>query len=365
MIRQLTLLSLIVFLTSCSWLRGLDATSDKVDYRKSTTAPPLEVPPDLTYTTDEQLQIPQKDGIATYSEFKQPESQIVITGQPDVLPQTNKIELMRNADKRWLVIKDEIGSVWKKVQHFWETNGLELERIEPQIGVMETVWLENRADIPHDGLRRLLGLLGDLIYSAPTRDKFRTRLERGIQAGTTEVYLTHTGVEEVEFSEDQFEWRSRPPEPELEAEMLNRLMVFLGVDKSQADAMIAEKINEPKPKRANLTISDLNSTLTIHENYEQAWRLVGLALDKIGFTVEDRNHERGLYYVKYRDPETLHKKRGFFSKLFGKKELEEDYIVQLKTENNETDVTVLDKDEELNNSKTAQRILTLLHEELI
>lgn len=369
MIRQLTLLGcLFILLTSsgCSWLRSLDSTGGNADYRKSTTSPPLEVPPDLTYTTDEQLQIPQKGEAATYSEFGKTEQQTVATGQPNaILPQTNKVELMRDGDKRWLVVDGTIENVWKKVQNFWENNGLELERIEPQIGIMETAWLENRADIPNDALRSLLGRLGDFIYSAPTRDKFRTRLERGLQAGTTEVYLTHTGVEEIEYSEDQFEWRSRPSEPELEAEMLNRLMVFLGVEQSQADTLIAEKDDEPKSQRTTLSISDTLSALTVHEDYEQAWRLTGLALDKIGFTVEDRNRERGLYYVKYRDPESRGKKTGFFSRLFGKKEQEEDYIVQLKPKDAEARLIILDKDEEPNNSKTAQRILTLLHEELI
>ncbi|MCV6636350.1 outer membrane protein assembly factor BamC [Candidatus Albibeggiatoa sp. nov. NOAA] len=368
MIRQLTLLSCIFILlatSGCSWLRGLDSTGGDADYRRSTTLPPLEVPPDLTYTTDEQLQIPQKGEAATYSEFGKTEQQTVITGQPNVvLPESNKVELMRDGDKRWLVVDGNIEAVWKKVQSFWETSGLELSRIEPQIGIMETAWLENRADIPNDSLRSLLGKIGDFIYSAPTRDKFRTRLERGAQDGSTEVYLTHTGVEEIQLNEDQFEWRSRPSNPELEAEMLNRLLVFLGVDKAKADTMTAEKTLEPKPERATLSLSDSSAALTVHEDYEQAWRLTGLALDKIGFTVEDRNRERGLYYVKYRDPESRGEKRGFFSRIFGKKEVEEDYIVQLKPVDGETRLTILDKYEEPESSKTAQRILTLLHEEL-
>ncbi|WP_353571807.1 outer membrane protein assembly factor BamC [Candidatus Albibeggiatoa sp. nov. BB20] len=368
MIRQLTLLSclFLLFATSgCSLIRSLDATGGDADYRKSTTLPSLEVPPDLTYTTDEQLQIPKKGEAATYSEFGQKQPEAIITGQPnEILPQTNKVELVRDGDKRWLVVDGNIEPVWKKVQDFWETSGLELERIEPKIGIMETAWLENRADIPNDALRSLLGRISNFVYSSPTRDKFRTRLERGVQAGTTEVYLTHTGVEEIEFSENQFEWRSRPSNPELEAEMLNRLLVFLGVDKSKAETLIAEETTTPKPERATLSISDSAAALIVHEEYEQAWRLTGLALDKIGFTVEDRNRERGLYFVKYRDPESRGKKRGFFSRVFGKKEVDEDYIVQLKSVDGEARLTVLDKYEETETSKTAQRILTLLYEEL-
>ena len=48
------------------------------------------------------------------------------------------------------------------------------------------------------------------------------------------------------------------------------------------------------------------------------WRRVGLALDRGGFTVEDRDRAAGLYYVRYIDPKNAGKDEpSWWSKLFG------------------------------------------------
>ena len=105
--------------------------------------------------------------------------------------------------------------------------GFLLKREDPQTGIMETDWAENRADIPKGVIRDMIGKVFDQLYSAATRDKFRVRLERGQQPGTTEVYVTHFGAEEVEAggsnpaSQIGTVWQPRPREPELEAERNN------------------------------------------------------------------------------------------------------------------------------------------------
>ena len=111
---------------------------------------------------------------------------------------------------------------------------------------METDWVENRADIPQDGVRAILKKYLDMLYSAPTRDRFRTRLERSADGKNTEVYLTHSGVEEVAVggasasSTNTYIWQRRPPDPELEAEMLNRLTVYLGASEKRAEVQQAK-----------------------------------------------------------------------------------------------------------------------------
>ena len=49
---------------------------------------------------------------------------------------------------------------------------------QPNLGIMETDWAENRAKIPQDFIRNTLGKLLDSVYSTGERDRFRTRLER-------------------------------------------------------------------------------------------------------------------------------------------------------------------------------------------
>jgi outer membrane protein assembly factor BamC len=240
----------------------------------------------------------------------------------------------------------------------------------PEAGVMETDWAENRARIPDGIIRNTLGRLLDSVYSTSERDKFRTRLERGGQPGTTEIYISHRGMEEVYTSvaQEQTKWQPRPASPELEAEMLRRMMVRLGVQEERAKAQVAQP---RETSRAQLSKSVEGGTLALNEQFDRAWRRVGLALDRIGFTVEDRDRSKGIYFVRYIDPNIDNRSaenKGFFSrfKFWGgdDKQKSEQYRVVVKDLGERAEVNVLNKDGAREQSATANRILTLLHEQL-
>ena len=230
---------------------------------------------------------------------------------------------------------------------------------------METDWAENRAKLPDGFIRNTLGKLLDAVYSTSERDKFRTRMERGGEPGTTEIYVSHRGMEEVYTSvtQDQTKWQPRPADPELEAEMLRRMMVRFGVQEDRAKAQIAAAAAAPRA-----TLSRGSGTLAINEQFDRAWRRVGLALDRVGFTVEDRDRQKGLYFVRYADPESAKDERGVFARIFSfgsdAKLKAEQYRVQVTQAGTESQVNVLNKDGAADASKTASRILSLLHEQL-
>jgi len=343
-----------------------------VDYKTSKTLPALEVPPDLTSSTiDESMAVPDAApaaGSATYSAYASERATQPASGASGVLPTPQGIRVQRDGDQRWLVMQGAPDDYWDRVRQFWLENGMLLTVDNPQIGIMETDWAENRANLPNIGVIR--GFLQKLSpYSTAERDKFRTRLERGIQPGTTELYLTHRGMEEVAKTnnpdqDDSTIWKPRPSDPELEAEMLYRLMVYLGVEQEQADKMLSAAPQQEERARL-VRASDGQVSLTVEEDFAQAWRRTGLALDRVGFTVEDRDRGRGIYIVRYVDPEAAEKK-GFFSKLFSgdKKDRNVEYQVKLAQEAQTTEVVVLDKDGQRDNGETAGRILSLLHEQL-
>jgi outer membrane protein assembly factor BamC len=231
----------------------------------------------------------------------------------------------------------------------------------------------------------MLNKLNDALYGAVTRDKFRTRLERGAEPGTTEIFVSHRGAEEVSTgkvtraqddtgSRDELRvWQPRPADPELEAEMLNRMLVAFGVDEQRAAGMIAQ--TRDKRDRSKM-VRDRNGIkgLALDESFSRAWRRTGLALDRVGFTVEDRDRSRGLYFVRYVDPDTdiRGKKEGFFSKLkfWGdddKADRDDGYLISLiggKDGDETTQVVILNKRGEPESGDTADRILGLLHEQL-
>jgi outer membrane protein assembly factor BamC len=346
----------------------------KIDYKSAGKIPSLEVPPDLTRPTgDDRFLVPDvnpKSG-ATYSAYSKERSGAPQSATRDVLPQTSDARIERAGTQRWLVVKGEPAGLWNVVKDFWQETGFIVNVELPEAGVMETDWAENRAKIPDGIIRNTLGKLLDATYSTSERDKFRTRLERGGEAGTTEVYISHRGMEEVYTSSSvdskDTRWQPRQPNPELEAEMLRRLMVRLGVQESRAKAQLSGGSAAP---RASLSRGSDGATLSLDEQFDRAWRRVGLALDRVGFTVEDRDRSKGLYFVRYIDPETDNKvaDKGWLSRLkfWGDsgKPKNEQYQILVRGGDNGAEINVLNKSGARENSQTAGRILTLLYEQL-
>jgi outer membrane protein assembly factor BamC len=241
----------------------------------------------------------------------------------------------------------------------------------PEAGVMETDWAENRAKIPQGTIRDALSKALDFIYSTPERDKFRTRIEKGALPDTTEIYISHRGMYEIYTNEGRSEtrWQPRPADPELEAEMLRRLMVRLGVDESRAKTMVAETVIEERAK----LLPD-STGLQLLEPFDRGWRRTGLALDRVGFTVEDRDRSQGIYFVRYVDPESDARKNGedegFLSKLAFWRDSKSDtnrtpkFRIQVKTAGDQSLVQVLTAEGGVNTSDTGKKILRLLYDQL-
>lgn len=372
--------SVALALAAAAFLAGCESTTNlleakKVDYKSAGQLPTLEIPPDLTKPlADNRYVVPESGkGSATLSEFQSSRAQAPKPGSAGVLPSVNKVRVERAGSQRWLVITEPPEKVWGLVKDFWQDNGF-LVRLElPEAGVMETDWAENRAKLPNDLVRRMLGKVLEQVYSTGERDKFRTRLERS-EEGTTELFISHRGMVEVykDSSQTATIWQPKPPDAELEAEFLHRLMVRLGSADEQAKRQIAV---EPKAARAALTKDSGGfETLEVFEPFDRTWRRVGLALDRVGFTVEDRDRQKGQYFVRYADPEPEMAKAdtnkpGLLSKFaFWKpsdpKVKAEQYRVHVREFAGKSVVQVLGKDGSADNAQSSRRIITLLHEQL-
>ena len=362
-------------LGACSWLGIGD---NKVDYKSAGQSAPLEVPPDLVRPgTDDRYKVPDINptGTATYSDYSRERAGQARAGAVTVLPDVPNARVVRDGSERWLVVKGAPEQTWVTVKDFWQEGGFIINVELPQAGIMETDWAEKRAKVDAGMIRNFLSRVLDTVYSSSERDKYRTRLERGAQPGTTEVYISHRGMEEVYTGNvsagvADTRWQPRPPDPELEAEMLRRLMVRLGVDEARAKSEISS--TQPVALRATLSRGDDGTgTLALNEQFDRAWRRVGLVLDRVGFTVEDRDRSKGLYYVRYIDPQADNKSadQGFLSKLkfwgSDKPKPSEQFRIQVKDANAAgTQVNVLNKDGAREQSDTAGRILALLYEQL-
>jgi outer membrane protein assembly factor BamC len=275
----------------------------------------------------------------------------------------------RDGDQQWLVVRGAPEQVWPQAKEFWLQEGFLISKEDPRVGILETGWLENRADIPQGPIRNVIGKVVDSIYTAATRDQYRTRLERGLEPGTTEIYITHRGVEEVvsgTAEDPNSSWQPRPNDPELEAEMLKRMMVFLGVEEQQAAVMVEQKTEQVA--RAQLVSDRSGDMLVINEDFSRAWRRTGIALDRVGFAVEDRARSDGIYYVQYNDPLAEQNKEGLLTRMglwsSDDKEGGTQYQIVLQANGPSTNVIVNDSKGERDTTSTAKRILTLLEEQL-
>lgn len=354
---NLAILSLSLNLTACSVLEG-----EKIDYKSAGKAPSLEVPPDLTqlakdprYTT--------AAGVVTASGFRAGQS--TQAGAPTAASSLGDVRIERAGSQRWLVVNRPADKLWDPIRDFWKENGFLLTQDQQSLGIMETDWAENRAKLPQDFIRNTLGKLLDSLYSTGERDKFRTRLERNAEGGT-EIYVSHRGMVEVysNSQKDSTVWQPRPVDAELEAEFLRRLMLKLGASQEQSKAVMATPAIRSAPA---VTLSAGQPVIELNEPLDRAWRRVGLSLDRTGFTVEDRDRSKGIYFVRYIEPSADKSEPGFFSKIFGGSKPQAAPVrhrIVLMGNSAATTVSVQTASGTNETSAAAQQILKILAEDL-
>ncbi len=359
-------------LVGCSSMDGL-LSGDKIDYKsQATKINTLEVPPDLTQLAREGRYQPQS-GVVSASTLRQPG--VVVSPTATVAPTSvGDFKVMREGNTRWLVTTQSPDQVFSQLRGFWQELGFVLTVDNPATGVLETDWAENRAKLPQDIVRRTIGRVFDSLYSTSERDRFRTRVER-LPNGGSEIYISHRGMQEVYDNKlDQSTvWQPRPADPDLEAEFLSRLMVRLGSKDDVARTTVAgatagSATAAAAPNRARSSALPATASMAFDEGFDRAWRRVGVALDRSGFTVEDRDRSAGLYFVRYVDVRQVGKDEpNFFTKLFkGDQESRpQRYRVVVKADGAaKSQVTVQNSNGEPDNSEPARQIMGRLIDEL-
>jgi len=361
-ISKAALATAVLALCACSALQ-----SEKVDYRSASAAksPTLDVPPDLTQLSRDSRYV-VIDGAVSASGMQSAQAQAQ-PGKSAVAPlSAGDMRIERAGNQRWLVVNRPAEKLWDPVKDFWQESGFTLVLEKSDLGIMETEWIENRAKIPTDFIRNTFGKLFDGLYSTSERDKYRTRLERNSQGGT-EIYISHRGMEETytSSSKDQTIWQPRAADPELEVEFLRRLMNRLGATPEQSAALVTQSASKTV---ASVAAENGQPVVRIGEGFERAWRRVGLALDRTGFTVEDRDRAQGIYFVRYVAPNADKAEQGFFSKLFSSSSKTEEAAskmrIVVRSQGDVTTVSVLNNQGSPESAATAERIVKLLADDI-
>ena len=346
---------MLLSLPGCSSLQS----DQLIDYgAKAKQQPGLEVPPDLTTPEiEDRYKVPLAgsvdSGVATYSDYRK--NGVSHDGDiSSVLPEVPGVHLERDGARRWLVVSKNPEKVWSVVKNFWPEIGLDIVSEDQAAGVMETDWVENRAKIPQSTIRNLLGKVLGSVYSSGERDQYLTRLERNADSKSTEVYITHRGREEV-FSKDKTlsKWQARANDPELEAIMLQRLMVQFGASETQAADEAAgidtttENTSEDSALKVAGTsslrqLSDGTTVIVVNDAFDRSWRRAGLAIESASLALEDKDREQGVYFLR-----PIKLQTGWFEKVkFWKwgDQTDQQYQVKVKDGGAVCEVSVTDQD---------------------
>ncbi|MGD8547314.1 MAG: outer membrane protein assembly factor BamC [Thiohalophilus sp.] len=313
---ELMILVLVALLAGCS-------SSPEKDYRAIYSGQieepeqGLEVPPGLGKPrVGEQMQIPAIGRErASYSSQQNGDN-----GQ-GVLATAENIRFVRQGNMHWLELDMPPAQVWSAARDFLKSLGFEITREDPALGVMETDWQERRERIPGNWLQRVM----DSISSTGFRDRYMVRLERMPQGGTR-LFISHRGLQEVVSGGDtalditETAWVPTEPDTELEVELLKRFLISLGTAQDQATRIVAGGGSSQPVKRAQLVEEQGEPVLQVHETFPRTWRRVGLALDRVGVLVEDRNRSEGLYYIKLTDEFMAKEQKGFWASFLEDKE---------------------------------------------
>ncbi len=389
---------LIGLMAGCTWTGS--SLSGKVDYQAARTrSTPLEVPPDLSQLPrDERFTVPERPQTVTASSAAAarpgtPASSVAGTTAGAVAPTAEIAKIERQGSQRWLAVNMPPEKAWPILLEFWPSVGLAVEKSDAASGVMETVWAENKAKLPQDLIRKTLGRFLGSVYETGEQDKYRARLERTTK-DTSEIFISHRAMVEVFTSsaQDRTAWQPKPADPEMEAEMLQRLLVrFDGTaakpvsatgpagqpgapaaSSGAAGAAAGTAAASAPPETVFIVkgADGRSERLDIDDQFDRAWRRIGLALDRGGFTVEDRDRAKGIYFVRYLDPDYEAKQKeqqGFFTRVLGKEKPvpAPQYRVQLISAGDSgTHVQVFSSDGKPERSTVGDRILALLKDQL-
>ncbi len=355
------LLFVLVNVSACSVVDNfMDTKRSNLDYKNNKTVKSLDFPPDLTAPEFDMAFVLPANGVVSASAMSNGSQSGGVNQyrrQINISPQSStSIRVGAAGQSRWLDVNSSAESLWSKIRDFWRSVGIPIKSDEPRIGIMETEWVNSK----YRGK-----ILGES-YDASLRDRFRIRLEKKT-ATTTRILLTHKRVKKV-MRGSRSGWELRPVNHVIEAEMLNRLKVFLqqGVVGAERSSVSNRNATQTSSLVNIATYKDF-PVMQIHDNYKRSWVLVGIMLDRMGLVTEKRNQAAGVYDVRYQGSDEDATKRGFLDRLLGRRKAllseGEYYQVHIQNAGKFSIVRIADEGGKPLSKKLSQLVLTRLKQE--
>lgn len=193
-------------------------------YQKAETLPDLEVPPDLsTEAIRDRMAVPEGGQAARFSTYQERRAERQREQELET-SENSAIRVLEN--EHVLAVDGATVQVWPKLRDFMVQEGYALELDDVELGVIETGWNEDSAELK--------------------REKFKIFAEAGEAKGTTVLYVSHEAQEMVPEGEDLV-WKRSPRNTKRERALVDRLQVFMGGGELPA---VAAASDTPAPRAA-------------------------------------------------------------------------------------------------------------------
>lgn len=326
----------------------------RADYKNAKNMPALEVPPDLLAP---QVVTPgisaapaaPRENLASPTE----------AARLPTLPTGTQLDIRveRDGALRWLVVKATPPLLWPQIEAFLIAQGLQIERADPRLRFMETAWTQNTVaqNERTSFFRRTFGAW----FADSTQDKYRVRLEDGPQEGSSEIHLTHLGLQKVTRN-DTVAWELSPPTPAVEDEMLKKLAYFLSGDTAVGASVAQQTQHAPA---ARVTMAADGGALVLNFPYANAWRRLNKAVDELDWQIIEHDRTQGSYHVRAKLVGVDAAKKGIFARFFDRGQAGE-YRLHLTNQGAQTRLAVVTADGAPDTSSGAQVLLQKLLEYL-
>lgn len=393
-LNALTLAVVSVGLSGCGYLFGEDGyfRDRGSDYQAATIHPRMTVPAELqSKPIGDLLPVPGQVRPGGTGKFELPRPQGL-----NVSADFSDFSLQQNGGERWLLAQHAPSSIWPQVRQFLSEYGVPVEQESATLGEIETAWLASGNAADNALMRRLLpameatgrrtadqeqripdrnpdvlpstsgrGLQDTGVRTGGQEQRFRLRVEPGVQSGTSEIKVLHMQRSQ---GTERSDWPESSDNANLERAVLAELEAYLNQVGDLSSVVLSTAGDAPSAARSSLGQDSSGApVININADFNRAWAAVGQALASADIKVDDLNRSAGVYFVSPGES-AVEDKPGFFGRLFGRGKSDEDQLqrtqVRLTAVGNGVQVSVADGTETTGDSSLARALLSRIHENL-
>lgn len=283
-------LTVSLTMSGCGWLGGDKGMfRDRGDsYRRAQVEKPLEVPAGLSRAnTEEDFAIPTIGYSAPLEgKFEVPRPQPI-----DSTPESERVRIQLLNGNSWILIESAPGEVWPRVRQFLNSSQFGVARLDAAAGIIETTWLQP---------------------TGAARERYQFRIEQGVQRGSAEVFVLQANA-----GAGETQWPQVSSDRSRESDMIKTLAQFIADNGSTgAVSMLAQRGIDSKGKVSLNKQTGADSYLRLELPNDRAWASLEAAVERAGFTVEDRNRTAQELNVRFTPPVDPEDEKGWWGQFW-------------------------------------------------